>query len=155
LYITEELGFDAAIDRRENNLPAALRSACPSGIDVYFENVGGAIWRAVVPLLNQFARVPICGLIAQYDEANVGEDGLTATMRAILSKSLTLRGYINYEFTEDFYVEFLHDTEQGIRDGSIRYREDIVGGFENTPAAFLAMLDGRNFGKVIVKLVEH
>jgi NADPH-dependent curcumin reductase CurA len=157
LYLEEELGFDAAIDRRESNFAAALRSVCPNGIDVYFENVGGAIWQAVVSLLSQFARVPICGLIAQYNGANAGNtiDHLPATMRAILSKSLTLRGYINYEFTKDFYDDFLRDVTQGICDGSIRYREDIVAGFENTPAAFLALLDGRNFGKVIVKLVEN
>jgi NADPH-dependent curcumin reductase CurA len=105
---------------------ANRRRTCPKGIDVYFENVGGAIWQAVLPLLNNFARVPVCGLIAQYNGPSGGEgtDQLPATMREVLSKSMTLRGFMNYEFAEQHYAEFLREVGAGIVDGRIRYRED-------------------------------
>jgi NADPH-dependent curcumin reductase len=152
-YVTEELGFDAAIDHRAPDFPKQLASACPTGIDVYFENVGGAVWQAVLPLLNTFARVPVCGLIAQYNavDQGPGPNLLPATMREILSKSLTLRGYINYEFATEHYADFLKTVSAGIQDGRIRYREDITEGFENAPTAFIAMLEGRNFGKALVR----
>jgi NADPH-dependent curcumin reductase len=128
--------------------------ACPNGIDVYFENVGGAIWQAVLPLLNKFARVPVCGLIAQYNGVAKGDgtDRLPATMREILSKSLTVRGFINYEFAEQHYAEFLREVGAGVAAGRIRYREDFVDGLENAPEAFIGMLEGRNFGKLIVRV---
>jgi NADPH-dependent curcumin reductase CurA len=153
-YVKNELRFDAAIDHRAADFPAQLAAACPKGIDVYFENVGGAIWQAVLPLLNNFARVPVCGLIAQYNGAVPGDgtDHLPSTMREILSKSLTLRGFIYYEFVEKHYAEFLREVGAGIADGSIRYREDIVDGLKKAPEAFIGMLDGRNFGKVIVRV---
>ena len=153
-YVKNELRFDAAIDHRAADFPAQLAAGCPDGIDVYFENVGGAIWQAVLPLLNNFARVPVCGLIAQYNGPSGGDgtDRLPATMREILSKSLTLRGFINYEFAEQHYAEFLREVGAGIADGRIRYREDIVDGLENAPEAFIGMLEGRNFGKVVVRV---
>jgi NADPH-dependent curcumin reductase len=153
-YIKEELRFDAAIDHRDADFAAKLAAACPDGIDVYFENVGGAVWQAVLPLLNKFARVPVCGLIAQYNGVGKsdGTDRLPATMREILSKSLTVRGFINYEFAEQYYAEFLREVGAGIADGRIRYREDIVDGLENAPQAFIGMLEGRNFGKLIVRI---
>lgn len=153
-FVKNELRFDAAIDHRAADFPAQLAAACPNGIDVYFENVGGAIWQAVLPLLNNFARVPVCGLIAQYNGPAPGDgtDRLPATMREILSKSLTLRGFINYEFTSAHYADFLRDVGAGIADGRIRYREDIVDGLEKAPEAFIGMLDGRNFGKVVVRI---
>jgi NADPH-dependent curcumin reductase len=108
----------------------------------------------VLPLLNNFARVPVCGLIAQYNDPSGGDgiDRLPATMRQILSKSVTLRGFIYYNFVEKHYAEFLHEVGAGIADGRIRYREDIVDGLENAPAALIGMLDGRNFGKLIVRV---
>jgi Zinc-binding dehydrogenase len=126
----------------------------PAGIDVYFENVGGAIWQAVLPLLNKFARVPVSGLVAQYNGPGPGDgtDRLPATMREILSKSLTVRGFINYEFAEQHYAEFLREVGAAIADGHIRYREDIVDHLERAPEAFIGMLDGQNFGKVIVRV---
>jgi NADPH-dependent curcumin reductase len=155
-YVAEELGFDAAIDHRAPDLPKQLASACPTGIDVYFENVGGAVWQAVLPLLNTFARVPVCGLIAQYNavDQGPGPNLLPATMREILSKSLTLRGYINYEFATAHYADFLKTVSAGIQDGKIRYREDITEGLENAPTAFIAMLEGRNFGKALVRVAR-
>ena|SRR5436190_23778486 len=121
-----------------------------NGIDVYFENVGSAIWQAVLPLLNKYARVPVSGLIAQYNGPGPGDgtDRLPATMR----ESLTLRGFINSEFAGQYYDEFLRDVGAGIADGRIRYREDIVDGLDQASEAFIGMLDGRNFGKLIVRI---
>ena len=152
--VVEEFRFDAAVDHRASDFAEKLAAACPNGIDVYFENVGGAIWQAVLPLLNTFARVPVCGLIAQYNATGPAPEPnlLPATMREVLSKSLTLRGYINYEFAADYYVAFLRTVGTAVTDGRIRYREDITDGFENAPAAFIGMLEGRNFGKALVRV---
>ena len=153
-FVKDDLRFDAAIDHRATDFPAQLAAACPKGIDVYFENVGGAIWQAVLPLLNNFARIPVCGLIAQYNGPSGGDgtDRLPATMRQILSKSLTLRGFIYYDFAEQHYADFLREVGTGIADGRIRYREDIVDGLEKAPEAFIGMLEGRNFGKAVVRV---
>jgi NADPH-dependent curcumin reductase len=157
-HVTEDLRFDAGVDHRSPDFAETLAAACPKGIDVYFENVGGAVWQAVLPLLNQFARVPVSGLIAQYNDHATGQVAgpnlLPATMREVLSKRLTVRGFINYDFAgeEDYYAAFLQTVSAGIADGRIRYREDITDGFENTPAAFVGMLEGRNFGKALVRV---
>ncbi len=156
-YVKDELRFDAAIDHRDPDFAAKLAAACPNGIDVYFENVGGAVWQAVLPLLNKFGRVPVSGLIAQYNGVGKGDgtDRLPATMREILSRSLTVRGFINYEFAEQHYAEFLREVGAGIADGRIRYREDIVDGLEKAPEAFIGMLEGHNFGKLIVRVADR
>jgi len=151
-YLIDELGFDAAIDHRAPDFAAQLAQACPSGIDVYFENVGGPIWDAVLPLLNTYARVPVCGLIAQYNQSpDAAGARFATTMREVLSRSLTLRGFINYEFAVQ-RPEFLRDVGGWIADGRVKYREDIVDGLENAPDAFIGMLDGKNFGKVLVRV---
>jgi NADPH-dependent curcumin reductase CurA len=153
-YVKDELRFDAAVDHKGADFPARLAAACPDGIDVYFENVGGAIWQAVLPLLNKFARVPVSGLIAHYNDVAKGDgaDRLPATMREILSKSLTVRGFINYDFAAEHYAAFLREVGAGIAAGRIRYREDFVDGLERAPEAFIGMLEGRNFGKLIVRV---
>jgi hypothetical protein len=153
-FVKNELRFDAAVDHRAADFPAQLAAACPDGIDVYYENVGGAVWQAVLPLLNTYARIPVSGLIAQYNGVGPGDgtDRLPATMREILSKSLTLRGFINTEFARQYYDEFLREVGACIADGRIRYREDIVDGLDKAPEAFIGMLDGRNFGKLIVRV---
>jgi NADPH-dependent curcumin reductase CurA len=153
-YVKDELGFDAAVDHKAADFPARLEAACPDGIDVYFENVGGAVWQAVLPLLNKFARVPVCGLIAQYNSVGPGDgiDRLPGTMREILSKSLTVRGFIYYDLVAEHYPAFLREVGAGIADGRIRYREDFVNGLEKAPEAFIGMLAGRNFGKLIVRV---
>jgi NADPH-dependent curcumin reductase CurA len=154
--VKNELRFDAAVDHKAPDFAVQLAAACPKGIDVYFENVGGAVWQAVLPLLNQFARVPVCGLVAQYNASGPGEGRnlLPATMFAVLSKSLTMRGFINYEFAAEHFGDFLREVSAGIADGSIRYREDFIDGLENAPEAFIGMLEGRNFGKLIVRVDE-
>jgi len=153
-FVQDELRFDAAVDHRAADFPARLAAACPQGIDVYFENVGGAIWEAVLPLLNNFARVPVCGLIAQYNGVPPGDgtNQLPATMREVLSKRLTIRGFIYYDFADEHDADFLREVGAGVAAGRIRYREDIVDGLENAPAAFIGMLEGRNFGKLLVRV---
>ena len=110
----------------------------------------------MLPLLNTYARVPVCGLISQYSAAGpgTGPNLLPATMRAILTKSLTLRGFINTEFVAEHYADFLQVVSAGLADGSIRYREDMTEGIENAPAAFMGLLQGKNFGKALVH-VSH
>jgi NADPH-dependent curcumin reductase CurA len=153
-FMKKELRFDAAVDHRADDFSAELAIACPNGIDVYFENVGGAIWKAVLPLLNDFARVPVCGLVALYNGTPNDDrtDWLPATVRQILSKRLMLRGFIYYDFAKEHFSEFLREVGPGVADGRIRYREDIVDGLDKAPEAFIGMLEGRNFGKAIVRM---
>jgi len=153
-YLEKELHFDAAVDHRSPDFRAALAAACPDGIDVYFENVGGAVWQAVLPILNRFARVPVCGLVAQYDggEGTEPTGPLATTMRQILNQRLLVRGFINYDFATEYYADFLVDVEKWILEGRIKYREEIVDGLENAPQVFIGMLAGRNFGKLLVRV---
>jgi len=152
-YVRDELKFDAVIDHRAGDMPEALAKSCPDGIDVYFENVGGPIWQAVLPLLNRYARIPACGLIAHYNGLGAAEqDSLSSTMLAVLRRSLLMRGYINTDFVEDHYDDFMRDLTPLVASGRIRYREDIVDGLDNAPEAFIGMLSGRNFGKLLVKV---
>jgi NADPH-dependent curcumin reductase len=150
-YVEDELGFDAAIDDRMPDLGETLTRACPDGIDVYFENVGGPIWHAVLALLNRFARVPIYSLSTQHSGAKSG-DGLMETMRAVIKKSLTLRGFTNEEFADSHYPQFLRTVSGGIAAGRIRYREHITEGLECAPKAFIDMLEGRNLGMALVRV---
>jgi NADPH-dependent curcumin reductase CurA len=147
-FVVETLGFDACIDHHAADLAAQLAVACPKGIDVYFENVGGAVQQAVWPLLNDFARVPVCGLIAQYNATNpvAGPDMFT-----VLRKRLLVRGFIVSDFAAR-QGDFLRDAGAWLRDGKLKYREDIVDGLEKAPQAFLGLLEGRNFGKLVVKV---
>jgi len=153
-FLRDELGFDAAVDHKAVDFAARLKEACPKGIDVYYENVGGAVWQAGLPLLNEFARAPVSGLIAHYNASGLDDSPnlLPATMRAILSKSIMVRGFINYEFDAAHFAPFLREVGAGIADGRIRYREDFVDGLEKAPEAFIGMLEGRNFGKLIVRV---
>ncbi len=152
-FVRDELGFDAVVDHRAADFPAQLKAACPDGIDVYFENVGGPVWDAVFPLLNDFARVPVCGLIAQYNDAapRPGPDRLPGVMREVLSRSLLIRGFIQREFS-DQRPAFAKEMAAWIGSGQVRYKEDIVDGLEAAPEAFIGLLDGRNFGKLVVRV---
>lgn len=151
--LIEEFGFDVALDHYSPDFAQQLKQACPSGIDVYFENVGGKVLEAVFPLLNTYARVPVCGLIAQYNSTGVfdGPDRLPLFLRDVLSKSLTIRGFIQMEFSAQ-RPAFYQAMAQWIAEGKVKYREDIVEGLENAPEAFIGLLEGKNFGKLIVKV---
>ncbi|HFO1400381.1 TPA: NADP-dependent oxidoreductase [Pseudomonas aeruginosa] len=154
-FVKSELGFDEVIDHRSPQFAEELAAACPNGVDVYFELVGGAVWQSVFPLLNEFARVPVCGLISQYNASGqaAGPDHFPATMREVLSRSLTLRGFIVREFA-DQKPRFLDEVSTWIANGQIRYREDVVVGLSNAPAALIGLLEGRNFGKLVVAIDE-
>ena len=152
-YVRDELGFDAVVDRHARRLPQALARACPDGIDVYFECVGGPVWQAVLPLLNRYARVPVCGLTAFCNGVPRSDrDMLPATLTTIVRRSLLVQGFINTEFTADHYADFLAEVGALIASGRVRYREDIVEGLEAAPEAFIGMLSGRNFGKLLVRV---
>ncbi|MEO4001806.1 NADP-dependent oxidoreductase [Mesorhizobium sp. CAU 1732] len=149
----EHFGFDAAVDHRDPDLAAALATACPNGIDVYFENIGGRVLDTVVPLLNDFARVPVCGLVSQYsDEGSYpDETRLALLMRDVLVKRLTLRGFIVTDFAQ-YRDEFIELAAPLVAKGEIARLEDVVDGLENAPDAFLGLLKGRNRGKLVIKL---
>lgn len=151
--VRNEFGFDAALDHRSLTFAEDLRAACPDGIDVYFENVGGKVWDAVFHLLNTFARIPVCGLIAQYNATGAfeGPDRLPVLMRDVLTKSLTIRGFIQREFS-DQRPAFYRDMADWIAEGRVKYKEDIVQGLESAPEAFIGLLEGRNFGKLIIEV---
>src|SRR5437016_1209870 len=106
-YVRDQLRFDGVVDHKADGLPEALAAACPDGIDIYFENVGGPIWEAVLPLLNRYARIPICGLIADYNgEEPEGRTSIAQSMLAVLRRSLLIRGFINTEFVNEHYESF-------------------------------------------------
>jgi hypothetical protein len=151
-YVRNELGFDECVDHRDPDLAARLKEACPKGIDVYFENVGGAVFEAVFPLLNAFARVPVCGLIAQYNATEPTVPKWAASMmRNVLTKRLTIRGFIVSDFAAR-HADFLRDMSQWVREGKVRHRECITEGLDSAPAAFMGLLKGANFGKQLVRV---
>ena len=152
--LTEEFGFDAAMDHRSPSFDADLKAATPEGVDVYFENVGGPVGAAVTRRLNRFGRVPVCGLVADYNatEAPSGPDQQPGYLRRILTLSLTVRGFIQDEFIPTHHDDFLRDMSGWLADGSIRYREDIVEGLENATEAFRGLLTGRNVGKLLIQV---
>jgi NADPH-dependent curcumin reductase CurA len=151
--VREEVGFDACLDHRDPALPERLKEACPSGIDIYFENVGGKVFDAVLPLLNNFARVPVCGLIAHYNQAEPppGPDRVPALMLATLVKRLTFRGFIVMDFAAQF-PQFLADMSGWLKEGRVKYREDVTDGLENAPRELIGLLKGENFGKKIIRV---
>ncbi|WP_310529011.1 zinc-binding dehydrogenase, partial [Nocardioides sp.] len=152
--LTEEFGFDAAIDHRAPDFVEQLAAATPDGIDVYFENVGGPVFDAVRRRLNTYARIPVCGLIANYNLTSQpeGPDRLAGFMGQILTQSLTVRGFIQAEFSGSHGRDFVRDMGEWVGSGKVRYLEDIVDGLENAPSAFAGMLRGDNFGKLVVKV---
>jgi NADPH-dependent curcumin reductase len=152
-FVRGELGFDACVDRRSETFAADLKAACPDGIDVYFENAGGAVFEGVLPLLNNFARVPVCGLIAHYNAVTLprGPNRVPLVMSAMLIRRLTFRGFIVWDF-KDQRPDFLRDMAAWVREGKVKYREDVVEGLENAVSAFQGLFAGRNSGKLVVRL---
>lgn len=153
--VKQEFGFDECLDHRAPDLRKALAAACPNGIDVYFENVGGPVFEAVVPLLNTFARVPVCGIIAHYNDTAPppGPNRVPGLMRTILSQRITMRGFIVTDFYDRFPA-FLKEIGPKVGDGTIRYRESITEGLENAPDAFMGLLRGENLGKALVRVAS-
>lgn len=156
-YVVEELGFDECINRRSADFSRQLAVACPKGIDIYFESVGGAVFDAVLPLLNVSARVPLCGLIAHYNDTGLpqGPDRLGLLMRTLLTKRIKLQGFIIFDDYGHRYDEFYQQASAWLAERRIKYREDIVDGLEKAPEAFIGMLEGRNFGKLVVCIAQE
>ena len=154
-YVVDELGFDACVSHLDPDFETRLEDACPEGVDIYYENVGGKVLAAAFKLLNVGARVPVCGMVSHYNDTAPppGPDALPATMRAILTKRLTVRGFIIFDH-QHRWKDFHADMSAWIRDGRVKYREDFVDGLESAPAAFRGLLEGRNFGKLIVRVGE-
>jgi NADPH-dependent curcumin reductase len=147
-YVVAELGFDACVSHRSETLRDDLAAHCPRGVDVYFENVGGKVFDAVFALLNAHARIPLCGVIAEYNQPQPVSG---PSLRALLTNRVMIRGFIVSEHS-DRAGDFLRDCGQWVRDGRLRYREDIVDGIEQAPDALLRLFDGRNFGKLLVRV---
>lgn len=153
-YATETLGFDACLDHRKDDLAEQLAQACPSGIDVYFENVGGKVFDAVMPLLNSSARVPLCGLISQYNATELpsGPDRMSMLMATLLIKRVKMQGFIVFDDYGHRYNEFSEAMLPWLNAGKIKYKEHLVEGMDNTVEAFIGLLEGKNFGKLVVRL---
>lgn len=149
-YLTETLGFDASVDHRAADFADRLAAACPDGVDISFENVGGVVRDAVWPLLNDRARIVLCGMIAQY------QDGLKSSgpdWFPILTRRLSIRGFLLRDH-QHRRTAFLKEMVDWYRQGMIHYREDIADGLEQAPAAFMRLLRGENFGKALVRLAD-
>jgi hypothetical protein len=151
-YVTDELGYDACVSHLSPTLADDLRAACPGGVDVYFENVGGACFEAVLPLFNPVARMTICGLIAHYGDAGDARAALMRRGEAIFkARGVTVRGVSVGDFI-DRHDEMLREVAPHVAGGRLKYREDIRQGLEAIPASFSQMLHGDNFGKMIVQV---
>ena len=147
-FIEGELGFDAAIDHRTADLGAALDRACPNGIDVYFENVGGAVQQAVFPRLNDFGRMIMCGMVAEYNDV---EPRPGPNLMAAVRKQLKIQGFIVSDQWQR-WGEYRAMAAPLVKSGALKYREDIVDGLDRAPEAFIGLLQGRNFGKLLIRL---
>jgi len=151
-YVTDQLGFDACVDYKQHrdlkSLSAALKQACPDGIDGYFENVGGLVMDAVMLRMNAFSRIALCGMIAGYD----GQPVPMSYPQLLLTNRMRLEGFIVSEHM-DVWPEALKELGQLVGSGKLRPRESIAQGIESAPEAFLGLLKGRNFGKQLVKLI--
>jgi NADPH-dependent curcumin reductase CurA len=155
-YAVDYFGFDQCLDHRAPDLDKRLKEACSDGIDVYFENVGGAVFDAVLPLLNTKARIPVCGLVSQYNSTglNGGQDRLSLLTGAILKKRMRMQGFIIFDDYGHRYPEFAKQMSEWFEAEKVKFREDIVEGLENAPQAFIGLLEGKNFGKLVIK-VSH
>jgi NADPH-dependent curcumin reductase len=154
-YARNTLGFDDCVDHREAQLPERLAAACPKGVDVYFENVGGAVLAAVVPLLNLGARIPLCGLIAWYNLEKLppGVDRTPQLLFMVLRQRVKIQGFIIFDHF-DRIGAFRKDMSGWLREGRIKYREEVIAGLENAPQGLIGLLEGKNFGKLVVRVTE-
>jgi NADPH-dependent curcumin reductase CurA len=152
-HVVDHYGFDACVNYKDEDFEEQLSSACPDGIDVYFENVGGKVFDAVMKLINDFARIPVCGRIAHYNQTKLpeGPDRLIPFMGQILIKRLMFRGFIQSDHNE-LLPDFRRDMGQWLKEGKVKYQEDVVEGIENTLNAFQGLLQGRNRGKLVIKV---
>ncbi|MDS1840577.1 NADP-dependent oxidoreductase [Vibrio vulnificus] len=152
-FAKDTLGFDECIDHKAADFAEQLAKVCHNGIDIYFENVGGKVFDAVMPLLNTGARIPLCGLISQYNATSLpeGPDRMSMLMAQLLIKRIKMQGFIIFDDYGHRYGEFAADMSQWLAQGKIHYREHLVQGLENAPDAFIGLLEGKNFGKMVVQ----
>ncbi len=156
-YVRDQLGLDAVVSHLDEDFPDQLRNACPDGIDVYFENVGGRVFEAVLPLLNTASRITLCGMISQYgntDGRSPGEVWMETGRPTFERQKVAAHSLFVGNFVADHQDEFLAEMAGWIADGHIVYREDVWEGLEKAPEAFSAMLKGGNFGKTLVAVAE-
>ncbi|WP_111559033.1 NADP-dependent oxidoreductase [Paracoccus sediminilitoris] len=153
-HVVDTLGFDACVDYKADSFADDLKAQATDGIDIYFENVGGAVFDAVLPLLNPSARIPVCGLISQYNATALpdGPDRMNYLMGQILRKRMTMRGFIVFDDFGHLYPEFAEQVGGWVRDGKIKYREEMIEGLEQAPRAFIGLLRGEAFGKRVIHL---
>lgn len=153
-HVVETLGFDDCIDYKAERFHAALAAAVPRGIDIYFENVGGDVFDAVLPRLNTGARIPVCGLISQYNATSLpdGPDRMNYLMGQILRKRMTMRGFIVFDDFGHLYQEFSTRVGAWVEEGKIQYKEEMIHGLEQAPSAFIGLLRGEGFGKRVINL---
>ena len=153
-YATQVLGLDACVDHKASNFDKELKDACQNGIDIYFENVGGKVFDCVLPLLNTSARIPLCGLISQYNATKLpaGPDRMYSLMGTLLRKRIKMQGFIVFEDYGHRYQEFSNQMSTWFKEGRITYKEDMIDGLENAVQAFQGLFDGKNFGKLVVKV---
>lgn len=153
-YAKEVLGFDECLDHKSSDFAQQLTQACPKRIDIYFESVGGKVFDAVLPLLNIKARIPVCGLISQYNATQLpdGPDRLSLLMSTILVKRLKVQGFIIFDDYGHRYNEFAKEMTEWVSSGQIKYREHLVDGLESAPKAFIGLLEGQNFGKLVIRV---
>jgi NADPH-dependent curcumin reductase CurA len=151
---TETFGFDLCVDHHASDFSVQLSNACPKGIDIYFESVGGKVFDAVLPLLNTKARMPVCGLIAHYNETELpsGPDRLSLLMRTLLTRRIKAQGFIIFDDYGSRFSEFAAAMGPWVQEGKIKFLEDVVDGLENSPNAFIGLLSGKNLGKLIVRV---
>ena len=155
-FAVETLGFDACIDHRAPDMAEQLAAATPQGVDVYFENVGGAVFEAVLPLLNVGARVPVCGLVAHYNDTqpHPGPNLVPQLMTRILTRRIRVQGFIIMDHFADGFEAFQRDMADWVAQGKVTLREQFVDGLEQAPQGLIDLLSGRNFGKVVVRVGE-
>lgn len=155
-HAVEVLGFDLCLDHRADDFAEQLAKACPKGIDVYYENVGGKVFDAVLPLLNTSARVPICGLVSGYNATGLpdGPDRLPLLMATLLKKRIRMQGFIIGQDYGHRIHEFQDQMARWIKEGKIQYREQVTDGLENAPQALIGLLEGKNFGKVVIRVAK-
>jgi len=147
-YVVNELGFDACINRKTQDLNSALKAACPNGIDVYVDHTAGPILEAVLQQINLGARIPLVGLISQYNAEKLPTG---PNLMPLLIKRALIKGFLVGDY-QDRHAEFIHDVSQWLQDGKLKYKEDVVQGLETAPNAFIGLLKGQNFGKLIVQV---
>ncbi len=154
-HVVENLGFDACIDHKTDDFAEQLKASCTDGIDVYFENVGGKVLYAVLPLLNPYARIPVCGVVSWYNLTGLPEglDFGPAIMGTILRMKVKVQGFIIFDsFPKSTYEDFVQDMSRWLAEGKVQYKEQIVEGLENAPAALNDLLLGKSFGKMVMRV---